>query len=104
MLTIWWVKYTLLGNMVSQITLLGFNLIKPISLILKPCFMIYICPFLMILVLSVFMINVTSLILKLSITDFYMVNSFSTSYGAYISQFIQFAKHPAMLQTTHRLQ
>ena len=58
-----WVKYTLLS----------FNLVKPIPLILKSRFWTCNCPCLMILFQPKFMINVTILILKLSIFHFYNV-------------------------------
>ena len=45
-------------------------LIKPITLIPKPHFWTCICQFLMILFLPKFMINVTTLFLKLSISNF----------------------------------
>ena len=57
-------------NMVSQIYPKSSNLIKPITLILKPHFLTCICQFLMILFLPKFMINVTTLILRLSISRF----------------------------------
>ena len=55
-------------NMVVKYTVHSFNLIKQISLILKPRFFTCICLFLIILFLPKFMINVTILILKLSIS------------------------------------
>ena len=56
-------------NMVVKYTVHSFNLIKQISLILKPRFFFTcICLFLIILFLPKFMINVTILILKLSIS------------------------------------
>ena len=57
-LTVWLVKYILQRS----------NLIKPIPLIPKPHFQTCICQFLMILFLPKFMINVTTLILKLSVS------------------------------------
>ena len=57
-------------KMVSQIYPTEFNLIKSISLILKPPFYIFICPFLIKLFVPNFMINMTILILKLSISHF----------------------------------
>ena len=51
-------------------TLQSSNLIKPIPLIQKPHFLTCICQSLMILFLPKFMINVTALILKLSISHF----------------------------------
>ena len=51
------------------------------------------CQFLMILFLPKFMINVTALILKLSISPFLDGDvPHSTSYGVYISQLIRFAR------------
>ena len=52
---------------------MSFNLIKQIPLILKPRFWTCICSYLMILFIPKFMINVTILILKLSISFFKMV-------------------------------
>ena len=57
-------------NMVRKYTLQSFNLIKQIPLILKPRFWTCICSFLMILFIPKFIINVTILILKLSIRLF----------------------------------
>ena len=59
-LTIWLVIFTLQSS----------NLIEPIPLIPKPHFLTCICLFLMILFLLKFMINVATLILKLSIFHF----------------------------------
>ena len=56
--------------MVRKYTLQRFDLIKQIPLILKPQFWTCICSFLMILFIPNFMINVTILILKLSISLF----------------------------------
>ena len=58
------------NNMVSNYSLQNSNLIKPIPLIPKPHFWTCICPFLMILFLPNFTINVTILIWKLSISHF----------------------------------
>ena len=57
-------------NMVIKYTLMSSILIKIMPLILKLSFKTGICPFLMILFLPKFMINVTILILKLSISHF----------------------------------
>ena len=57
-------------NMVSQIYPSELQLIKPISRIPKLHFQTRICLFLMILFLQKIMINVTTLILKLSISHF----------------------------------
>ena len=57
-------------NMVVKYTLQSSNLIKPIPLIPKPHFKTCICQFLMILFLPKYMINVTTLSLKLSISHF----------------------------------
>ena len=56
-------------NMVNQIYFKSFNLIKPIPLIPRSRF----CPFLTILFLPRFMINLAILILKLSISHFEIV-------------------------------
>ena len=58
------------NTLVSQIYPSVLHLIKLIPLILKPRFLTCICQFLMILFLPKFMINVTTLILKLSISNF----------------------------------
>ena len=84
-------------------TLSSSNLIKLIPLIPKPCFKTCICQFLMILFLPKFIINVTTLILKMSISHFRLVmflplhpmesislNSFVLL--VYISQLICFAR------------
>ena len=57
-------------NMVVKYTLQSSNLIKPIHLMPKLHFYTCICLFLMIWFLPNFMINVTTLILKLSISHF----------------------------------
>ena len=59
-------------NIISQVypSLQSSSLIKPIPLIPKPHFYTCICQFLMILFLENIMINVTTLILKLSISHF----------------------------------
>ena len=54
-------------NMVSRYTLQSSNLIKLIPLILKQRFKTCVYPFLMVLFLQIDMINVTILILKLTI-------------------------------------
>ena len=77
-------------NMVSQNT--DQSWINPIPLIPKPHFSTSICQFLIILFLPKFMINVTTLILKLSISHFRWCVLRSTSYGVYISQLIRFAR------------
>ena len=82
-LTIWYVKYTIKS----------FNLIKSIPQILRPRFWNGICPFLMILFQSKFSINMTILILKLSISSCLDGDvPHSTPYGVYISQLIRFAR------------
>ena len=60
-------------NMVSQINPSELQLIKSIPLIPNLHFLTCICHFLMMLFLPKFMINVTTLILKLSISHFKMV-------------------------------
>ena len=70
---------------------LHFNEANP--LILKLPFLTCICPFLMILFLPKFMINVTILIFKIVIFPFSNGDvPRSTSYGVYISQLIRFAR------------
>ena len=54
----------------DNVTMQSFNLIKQIHLILKPPFWICICSFLMVLILPKFMMIMTTLILKLSISFF----------------------------------
>ena len=66
-LKIWLFKYTLQSS----------NLIKPIPLILKLHFKTCICLFLMIQFLPKFMMNVTTLILKLSFSHFKMAMFFA---------------------------
>ena len=61
------INYVYFNKMVSQICPLELQLIKLIPLIPKPRFKTCICQFLMILFLPKFIINVTTLILKLSI-------------------------------------
>ena len=62
-LKIWLVGYALQSS----------KLVKLIPIIPKPCFLTCICQFLMILFLTEFMINVTTLILKLSSSHFWIV-------------------------------
>ena len=62
--------YVYFDNMVSQIYPSELQLIKLIPLIPKPHSQTCICQFIMILFLPKFMINVTTLILKLSISHF----------------------------------
>ena len=57
-----------IDNIKFDNTLQSSNSIKPRPLIPKPCFWTCICPFLMILFIPKFTINVTILILKLSIS------------------------------------
>ena len=65
------IKNIYFDNMLSQIQILqNFNAIKQILLIMKPRFWTCVCSFLMIFFLPKFMINVTILILKLSISLF----------------------------------
>ena len=82
-LTIWYVKYTVKS----------FNLINSITQILRPRFWNGICPFLMILFLSKFSINMTILILKLSISSCLDGDvPRSTPYGVCISHLFQFSR------------
>ena len=87
-------------NMIKY-TLQSFNLIKLIPLIPKPRFKTCICQFLMILFLLKFMINVTTFILKLSISHFYMVMFLTLHPMEYISlnSFVVL-EHQAMLLTS----
>ena len=61
------------GNIISQIYHLELKLNKANTYGTKAAFLTCICQFLMILFLPKFMINVTTLILKLSISHFLMV-------------------------------
>ena len=62
--------YLYFDSILEKYTIKSFKLIKQIPLILKPRFETCICSFLMILFLPKFMINMTILILKLSISLF----------------------------------
>ena len=80
-------------NMVSQTYPSELQLIKVNTSDTEAAFLYCICLLLMILFLPKYMINVTTLILKLSI--FHLLDGnvpHSTSYGVYISQLIRFAR------------
>ena len=64
---------SIFDNMVSQIYPSELQLNKANTSDTEAAFLTCICQFLMILFLPKFMINVTTLILKLSISHFYMV-------------------------------
>ena len=89
---------------IIKYTLQSSNLIIPIPLIPQLRFWTCICPFLMILFLPKFMIDMTILIMKLLIS--YFLNGDvprSSSYEVYISQFIRFARLVADLYTQNKL-
>ena len=93
------------NNMVSQINPSELHLNKANTSDTEATF--FTCPFLMILFLPKYMINVTFLILKLSISHFLDGDiPCSTSDGVYISQLIRFARassHVADFNTRNKL-
>ena len=101
------INYVYFDNMVSQIYPLELQLYKAYTFDTEAAFLDLHRPFLMILFIPKFMINVTNLILKLSISLFLDGDvPHSTSYGVYISQLILFARassHVPDLNTHNKL-